>query len=215
MSKRNILQFTASLSVLLLCAVLFLSPTVTTPDIIADNTTVTEKVITVDEVAAPTEQTVETPVIKEYTEEQLKVRFASMLNLNRCYGSAFDGFQGIAKASALALFDYSTDVAGYDLCVNTCLVEGFAKSFYGVALTEDCLNSTDAPNGYFAMPVFESGTQLHKVVSVTKNGDVYEVFSEVTTYYGGDDTESSLAKSTFVVDSKSEFGFNLTYCEIL
>ncbi len=215
MSKRNILQFTAFLSVLLLCAVLFLSLNLTTPAVADDSAAVCETVITVDEVAAPTEQAVETPVIKEYTEEQLKVRFASMLNLNRCYDSAFDDLQGVAEASALALFDYSTDIMGYDLCVNTCLVEGFAKSFYGVSLTEECLNSTDAPNGYFAMPVFEGGTQLHKVVSITQNGDVYEVFSQVTTYYGGDDTEDSLAKSTFVADSESEFGFNLTYCEIL
>ncbi len=215
MNKRNILHILAVFSAVCLCAVLCLSPTEKVPDIQFENAPVSEIIVTVDEAAAPVEHSVETPVVQKYTEEQLKIRFASMLNLNQCFNTCFENEQDVAVASALALFDYSADITGYGFCVNTCLVEGFAKSFYGIELTEECLNSTVAPNGYFAIPVVENGTPLHTVVSVTKNGNVYEVFSLVTTYYGGDDNDTSFAKSTFVADVESEFGFNLTSCEIL
>lgn len=215
MQKRNILQVLSTVSLVCLVAVFCLAPAKTASEATTENQPVREVVISVDEVNAPIEQSESAPIVKEYTEEQLKARFASMLNLNRCYGEAFFNKTDIANASALALFDYSTELAGFGLCVNTCLVEGFAKSFYGVELDTEALNSTEAPNGYFAVPVFESGTQLYSVISITQTDEVYEVVCSVTIYYGGDDTVSTYARATFVADTQSEFGFNLTFCEIL
>ena len=214
MNKRIVLQALAVISAVCLCAVLCITPKISNPVIVPQALPDSEVVKVVDTAAAPIEQSTE-PVIKEYSEEQLKVRVASMLNLNRCCNDAFSEQINIANASALALFDYSTDIQGFGLCVNTCLVEGFAKSFYGVELDSDLLDSTDAPQGYFAIPTLENGTQVNSVVSITRNGDVYEVISSVTTYYGGDDTDVAYTKAVFVVDIESEFGFNLISCEIL
>lgn len=149
----------------------------------------------------------------EYSADYLERRFSSMLNINYCYGAAFKDAERIAVASALTLKDYATDIPGVGLAVNTALVEGFAKSFYGAeagVLVCDSIN-TDRVSLYEGTV----DTQIHNVVSVEKSDLGYEVFSTVEFYDGGDNAELCFCKSVFVPDSESEFGFNLIFCELM
>ena len=151
----------------------------------------------------------------EYSPEQLELRFISMLNMNYCYGDAFNNPEKMASAAAVTLIDFASDIPGYGICVNKSLISGFAESFYGVQLDCSEISLESSPEGTLATPCTEVGTQYHKTVSVTETDDGYEVLSQVTFYYGGDDVEVRIARSVFAENSSSQFGFNLISCELI
>ncbi len=163
---------------------------------------------TVNEDAAPTVDTV------VYDEDYLKKRFASMLNINYCYGEGFYDKEQLASAAAVTLSDYAADLPGVGLAVNSVLVEGFAESFYGVEFDGNELCFEGIPEGYVSAPVGSVATQFHSVQSVTETDDGFEVISLAEFYYGGDDVEISVACSVFVKAPESEFGFYLVSCEL-
>lgn len=215
MKRRILLALQAVISIICLCFALCVAPAVDT-DGSADRSEKSSEIsVTVNEAAALAEEAESTPVAHTYTDAELFERFSVMLNLNRCYDEAFLSDTSIAAVSSFALLDYSVDIPGVGLCVNTCLVEGFAESFYGIKLGPEVFESDLAPENYFIIPTVELGSEVHRVFSVTQNGDTFEVISTVTSYYGGDDIVSQLAHSVFVRNDASEFGFNLISSELL
>lgn len=151
----------------------------------------------------------------EYTPEQLELRLISMLNMNYCYGKSFDSPEKMASAAAVSLIDFASDIPGYGICVNKSLISGFTESFYGVKLDCSEINTENAPEGTLATPCTEVGTQYHKTVSITETDDGYEVITQVTFYYGGDDIEVRFARSVFAENRESQFGFNIISCELI
>lgn len=215
MKRRTVLGLQAVISIICLCFALCVAPTIST-EAPADRVEAHSEIsVTVNEAAALAEETETTTVAHAYTEDELFERFSVMLNLNHCYDEAFSSDASIAAVSAFVLSDYAVDFPGVGLCVNTCLIEGFAESFYGKTLDPEVFESDSAPENYYIIPAVELGSEVHRVFSVTQSGDTFEVISTVTSYYGGDDTVSRLSHSIFVRNDASEFGFNLISSELL
>ena len=215
MKRRTLLGLQAVISMICLCFALCVAPAVST-EAPADRVEAPSEIsVTVNEAAALAEETETTTVAHTYTEDELFERFSVMLNLNHCYDEAFSSDASIAAVSAFVLSDYTVDFPGVGLCVNTCLIEGFAESFYGRTLDPEVFESDSAPENYYIIPAVELGSEVHRVFSVTQSGDTFEVISTVTSYYGGDDTVSRLSHSVFVRNDASEFGFNLISSELL
>lgn len=167
-----------------------------------------------NEIEALPEAAEDKTVNEQETEIPLEKRLLSMLNINYCYSDAFLSDERMAVMSAITLNDYSTDIPGYGICVNKVLIDGFAKSFYGVELDLDSVKTDYAPEGFVALPCYEVGSQSHEIVSVTATENGYEVISTVTFYYSSYDIDVYSATSLFVKDSESEFGFNLKSCSL-
>lgn len=218
MRKKLVLLVSAVLSLCVLCVCLAVSPKNTTFKISDNGVTVHNAPVATAPVNEVTEaQAVEVSEIEEekvLSPDDFGTRFVKMLNINYCYGESFGDMQKVVDASAITLRDYSADVLGYGLCVNDILVEGFAESFYGVNVEFDSRARRLSPEGYIAIPEVELATQYHELVSFTENEGVFEVITNVTFYYGGDDVETSVAVSHFVRNCDSEFGFNLLSCNI-
>ncbi|MBQ3551497.1 MAG: hypothetical protein IJA41_11050 [Clostridia bacterium] len=215
MKRRTLLGLQAVISMICLCFALCVAPTISTEAPTDRVEAHSEISVTVNEAAALAEETETTAVAHAYTEDELFERFSVMLNLNHCYDEAFSSDASIAAVSAFVLSDYAVDFPGVGLCVNTCLIEGFAESFYGRTLDPEVFESDSAPENYYIIPAVELGSEVHRVFSVTQSGDTFEVISTVTSYYGGDDTVSRLSHSVFVRNDASEFGFNLISSELL
>ncbi len=142
-------------------------------------------------------------------------QFLNMLNLNFCYGNAFETIDRIAVSSAISLRDYAVDIPGYGINVSKVLAEGFIKSFYGKDVDLDPVKTDFAPEGFIALPCYEVGTQDHRIISVTETADgQFEVVSSVTFIYGGYDAETYTAVSHFAKNTDSEYGFNLLDCTL-
>ncbi len=140
----------------------------------------------------------------------------NMLNLNFCYTDAFNVTERMAVAAAISLKDYAADIPGYGICVSKTLTLGFIKSFYGIDLNLDDVNTEYAPEGFIALPCYEVGTQNHEIVSITETEDGrFEVVSTVTFIYGGYASDFCTAVSHFVKNEASEYGFNLLDCTLL
>lgn len=228
MYKRTFHSILAVLSVGIFCAVLCLSPSMThTADPIGFETvetvnTPTEeatddiKTETVPEPTLPEVDVEDEPAEREFTEDELKIRFTNMLNLNYCYNDNFKNTEMLAICSAVSLNDYAADIPGYGIGVGRHLVTGFAESFYGVVLNFDeiAFEDEDEVEGYVMSPQYSVGTQSHTVVSITETEDGYEVLSTLNIYYGGDDTEFCIVNSVFKKAPSSEFGFNLVSAEL-
>lgn len=226
MRRRTFYSILAVLSVGILCAVLCLSPamtrsadsvgfetveTVITP---AEDATDDIKTETVPEPDLPEIEVEDEPDTREFTEDELKIRFTNMLNLNYCYNGNFRNPEMLAICSAISLDDYAADIPGYGIGVGRHLVAGFAESFYGVVLDFDKMTFEDEVEGYVMSPQYSVGTQSHTVVSITETEDGYEVLSTLNIYYGGDDTEFCIVNSVFKKAPSSEFGFNLISAEL-
>ena len=152
---------------------------------------------------------------EELSAEQLEARLLGMLNLNRCFNSALNDEQKLAKCAAVSLIDYAQDKVGYGLCVSAYLVEGFVESFYGVEIPAEQMLDEAAPNGYVSLMGTEAETLYHKTVTLTETEEGFEMLTCLYSYSGGEEYETCLVKSSFVKNPESEFGFNLVYCETL
>lgn len=214
---------TAILSVICLCVALYITPTAAVPMTDVETVHIPPAAVDAaeDKTEMPSRETDDADndsaesVKQEYTDEQLENRFVSMLNMNYCYGDTFKAPEKVAIAVAVTLTDYASDLPGYGICVNKALVAGFAESFYGVFLDSAELEFDNAPAGYVPTLCTEIGTQYHEPVSVTVTDSGYEVVTCVTFYYGGSDLETHLARSVFVENTDSEFGFNLISCSLI
>lgn len=223
MRKKNSVLIMAILSIALLCVCLCMKPAVSEQPIQS------ERVETVELIQAPAEEasetlkaesdvladTVEEPAPqRELTAEELRIRFANMLNLNFCYNANFESDEMMAVCCAISLNDYADDLYGYGIGVGQNLVESFAENFYGAALNFEEIEFENKIDGYVLLPQYSVGTQNHTVVSVTPTDDGFLVVSSVELYYGGDDVETGFAVSQFRTAPESEFGFNLVSCEL-
>ncbi len=149
------------------------------------------------------------------SDEQLANRFVSMLNINNAFNDALEDEKMMVVCSAVSLSEYAQDVVGYGLCVNTCLAEGFAESFYGKKLSGTGYGDAEVLKGYIALPQMGMDINVHTLVSFDLTDDGYEVLSCMRSYDGGEEYATCLVKSLFVRNSASEFGFNLVSCEVL
>lgn len=215
MKKRILLGISAILSAVCLLASVFTVPSVPQTEkstVIIEVAPAAQSVE--NEIEALPEATQDKTVGEKETEIPLEKKLLSMLNVNYCYADAFLSDERMAVMSAITLSDYSTDIPGYGICVNKALIDGFAKSFYGVELELDSVKTDCAPEGFVALPCYEVGSQSHEIVSVTATENGYEVISTVTFYYSSYDIDVYSATSLFVKDSESEFGFNLKSCSL-
>lgn len=146
----------------------------------------------------------------DFTFEQ--ERLVAMLNMNYCYGSCFEDKNEMSVRAAIMLMDYSVEVEGYGFGVNASLVAGFMSSFYGVEVDPAEIAGF---RGYVMIPEYECGSIIHTPVSVSEKDGVITVVTCAEIYDGGESVETFLAKSRFVRNPISEFGFSLKFSELL
>ncbi len=159
-------------------------------------------------------RSVESDASQAETELTTEARLNALLNMNYCYGDAFDDSERLATAISISLKDYASDLPAYGICVSQELISGFAEDFYGKKIDFSDFNLTEMPDGYFASDCFEYGTQFHELTGLTETDNGFEVTSTVTFYYGGNDIEQYTALSTFENAPESPFLFVLTSCTL-
>ncbi len=224
MQKRLFGTVAALVSILVFCFTMLLSPT----DELSKADILTVKLPQTTQAADGAVQTPENTVessendetyledTNKFTETSSEAKILNMLNINYCYTDAFKSTQRMAIAASVSLKDFAVDLPGYGICVSKVLTEGFIKSFYGLQLDLTEIETEYAPEKFIALPCYEVGAQNHEIVSITETeSGKYEVISLVTFYYGGYDTETYTAKSHFIINSCSEYGFNLLDCTLL
>ncbi len=217
MKNRILLSVTALLSALCLAVAVVLPSGVKTLDFAASTVgAVSESQNSFELAAAEPYDTVAMAVESEsaeteYTEAELKSRLTLMLSLNFCFGDAFLKDAEAVQCATLSLTAYAADLPGIGLAVNTCLIEGFVKSFYGVELSAEAY----ATDGFVAVPVTDCGTRFYEIISVTETEEGFEVIAKTLSYFGGDGCSEEAVRAVFKPDTESEFGFNLVFAEIL
>ena len=227
MQKRTISFVLATISVVFLCIVIALSPvkapdqkqindtTVTVRNALALNSP-TEHVQKDHSVLKAEDNEVLNTDDEQPVDEQLIIEnFISMLNKNECYGAAFDSQKTLIMGSAVSLLDCASDIPGFGFCINNTLLVEFMKSFYGIDISFEALNGSDAPEGYIAVPIIDLGSHHHTPILLEKIDRGYKLLTEVSMYFGGDDQETMLAVSEFLEDNNSPYGFILSRCELL
>lgn len=160
-------------------------------------------------------QTEHSPVLSE---NEILDRLVGYLNINRCFNEDFFDEDALIEAAQISLLDFATfdNEATY---INAILVEEFIHEFYGIKVSTESFDNSgfDIPEGYILVAPRGYSTISHKAISIEFNAEnnEYTVISCLTSYSHEYETETNLCESVFKVNSESDYGFNLTSCEIL
>lgn len=142
-----------------------------------------------------------------------KARFLNMLNRNFVYNSDFENADVVMENSVLALLD-RRDSQDPDYISET-VVKGFVNDMYGIGIVEICEDERVHKDGYvYIVPCGFTGYK-HDVTKVSYNEDgSVTVFSNVTVSPHDDESFVSEAKTLFVPNENSAFGYNIVYSEL-
>lgn len=142
------------------------------------------------------------------TDNALKARFLNMLNRNFAYNEDFTSIGLIVEDSVLSLLDRRVpDDNDY---IEEAVVKGFIYDMYGIEvlkIEEDTAMHKDgfvyiAPRGFTAYS--------HEITEITENEDgSFTVLSSVTVNPHDNDAFTTTAKTLFVKNEKSAFGYNI------
>ncbi|MBR6572788.1 MAG: hypothetical protein IKK77_03640 [Clostridia bacterium] len=141
----------------------------------------------------------ETPQNTEYA------RFENMLNHNKLYGSDFNDINKVVDNSILCLRDRAEDEF-----IKKDLVEAFVYNMYDLDIKgyEPNPNAPTKDGYIFIMPRgYEEFS--HKVISVTKNGTLNCVISEITVKTHDGEVETTTCETVLLENEKSAFGYNI------
>ena len=136
----------------------------------------------------------------------LKARFENMLNNNFVYGSDFKSHKIIIENSILALLDKAVDGQ-----INQSLVLGFIADMYGLQVDSDAAKYDFAPASEGMFVVLPRGytEYKHTVVDVSEEEGGYTVTSKVLILTHDGEEYTSNAKTVFVPNIGSSFGYNI------
>lgn len=143
---------------------------------------------------------------KEIDNNILKARFENMLNNNYVYDSGFESHKVIIENSILALLDKSVDGE-----INQSLVLGFIADMYGLQVDPDAAKYDFAPatEGMFVVLPRGYTEYNHTIIDVLEEEGGYTVTSEVLVMTHDGEESILNAKTVFVPNVGSSFGYNI------
>lgn len=148
------------------------------------------------------------------TEAVLEARFLNMLNHNFAYNEAFDTVEDLTNASMPALLKFRD--SGDESFISEIFVKEYLFNMYGVETDSLSEINSDFPqkSGYVYIIPRGFSVFTHSIESVTENEDgSYTVITSVAVdAHDGEDTAT--AKTLFVRNEKSDFGFNIIFSDI-
>lgn len=150
------------------------------------------------------------PVATAVTEEEIPqnteyARFENMLNHNRLYGSDFSDVNKVVDNSILCLLDKAEDQF-----IKKDLVEAFVYNMYDLDIKGYKANE-NAPqmDGYIFIIPRGYEEFSHKIISVTKNGTLNCVISEITVKTHDGQSTTSTCETVLLENETSAFGYNI------
>lgn len=148
----------------------------------------------------------------ETTSKILKARFENMLNNNYLYNDDFCSHKVIIENSILALLEKAVDGE-----INKSLVLGFIADMYGLQVDEKAAEYDFAPASEGMFVVLPRGyTEYnHTVLNIVEEEGGYTVTSEVLVMTHDGEEYTATAKTVFVPNEGSSFGYNIISSEIL
>lgn len=186
-----------SISVICLLSVFVLKPNKETPEI---NT--------------PAVSTVTLNLSDSDSSKILASRFLNMLNHNFVYGEDFLSADSILSLSITA----NCDKAEFDgEFIKEDIVTSFVFDMYGIEIvdTKDFSAKFPEKEGFLYLSSKGYTVYNHKNAKITENEDgTYTVITEVSVDGHDGEKEILSAKTLFVKNSESVFGFNIIYSEI-
>lgn len=148
----------------------------------------------------------------ETSSKILKARFENMLNNNYLYNDDFCSHKVIIENSILALLEKAVDGE-----INKSLVLGFIADMYGLQVDEKAAEYDFAPASEGMFVVLPRGyTEYnHTVLNIAEEEGGYTVTSEVVVMAHDGEEYITTAKTVFVPNEGSSFGYNIISSEIL
>lgn len=148
----------------------------------------------------------------EITKNVIKARFENMLNNNYVYNSDFQSHKVIIENSILALLDKSVDGE-----IDKSLVLGFIADMYGLQVNPDAAKYDFAPanEGMFVILPRGYTEYKHTITEIFEEEGGFTVKSEVLIMTHDGDEYITTAKSVFVPNIGSSFGYNIVSSDIL
>jgi len=147
----------------------------------------------------------------EINNNVMKARFENMLNNNYVYDSDFESHKAIIENSILALLDATVDGE-----IHQSLVLGFIADMYGLQVNPEAAKYDFAPASEGMFVVLPRGyTEYeHTVTSVVVEEGGYTVTSDVLVLTHDGEAYNTTAKTVFVPNEGSSFGYNIVTCDI-
>lgn len=142
---------------------------------------------------------VEAPENTEYA------RFENMLNHNKLYGNDFNDINKVVDNSILCLLDKAEDEF-----IKKDLVESFVYNMYDLDIAEYKANP-EAPEKSGCIFIMPKGYDeiSHEIISVTQNGTLYCVVSEMTIKTHEGEELKETCETVLLENEKSAFGYNI------
>lgn len=142
-----------------------------------------------------------------------EARFLNMLNRNFCYNSDFECADTVTQNSLLAILDKREDSNSQYL--PEAVVTGFVNDMYGIEITDISEDASVHRDGYVYIDPRGYTAYSHKITGIDENEDgSFTVYSSVTVSPHDDDDFITEAKTLFVPNEASAFGFNIIYSEL-
>lgn len=148
----------------------------------------------------------------EVTSNVVKARFENMLNNNFVYDTDFCSHKAIIENSILALLD-----KGVDGEIDKSLVLGFIADMYGLQVDAKSAEYDFAPAGEGKFVILPRGytEYQHTITSITEDEGGYTVISDVVVLTHDGEQYETKAKTDFVPNEGSSFGYNIVNSSLL
>lgn len=163
----------------------------------------------------PKKVTVENVVITENASENgaIEARFLNMLNHNYIYNEQFDEVEEIINGSMPALLNLRDE----DFIAEHHVVD-YVYNMYGIEIFDMSGLNADFPqkSGYLYIIPKGYDTYKHEAVSVNQNEDgTYTFITKLKIFDQYGEVTECQAKTLFVKNEQSDFGYNIVYSEIM
>lgn len=145
----------------------------------------------------------------------LQSRFLNMLNHNFVYGEDYLYVDKIFNLSTIALLDRADETKEF---IDETVVLSYIYDMYGIKIEDASAFNSDFPqkDGYVYIIPQGFTVYKHSNAKYTQNEDgTYTVETTVSVEGHDGEIKNLTAKTLFVKNSASSFGFNIVYCEIL
>lgn len=159
--------------------------------------------------------TVENVVVTENAPENgaLEARFLNMLNHNYIYNEQFDDVEEIINGSVPALLNLREE----DFIAEHHVVD-YVYNMYGIEILDMSGLNADFPqkSGYLYIVPKGYDTYKHEAQSIKQNEDgTYTFITSLKIFDQYGEVTEKTAKSLFVKNEASDFGYNIVYSEIM
>lgn len=144
----------------------------------------------------------------------LEARFLNMLNHNLVYGEDFLNLESIVNFSSVALIDKADENREF---VDEQILISYIFDMYGIEIVDLSEYKSNYPQKEGCVYIIPQGftSYKHSGAKLLENEDgSYTVTTQVSVEGHDGEDISLIAKTLFVKNSNSSFGFNIIYSEI-